>query len=59
MRLLVIWGERDPALGTELLDGLHKIVPRVQIHRIPNSSHWVQNEAPQEVNRTLVGFLKD
>lgn len=55
---LVIWGERDPALGIELLDGLHEIVPRVRIHRIPCSSHWVQNEAPQEVNRTLIGFLK-
>lgn len=56
---LVIWGERDPALGTELLDGLHKIVPRIQIHRIPYSSHWVQNEAPKEVNRVLISFLQD
>jgi pimeloyl-ACP methyl ester carboxylesterase len=56
---LVIWGECDPALGIELLDGLHEIVPRVQIHKIPCSSHWVQNEAPQEVNRALIGFLKN
>jgi epoxide hydrolase 4 len=55
---LVIWGERDPALGIELLDGLHEIVPHVQIRRIPCSSHWVQNEAPQEVNHALIGFLK-
>jgi pimeloyl-ACP methyl ester carboxylesterase len=56
---LVIWGERDPALGIELLDGLEALVPGVQIHRIPDASHWVQNEAPGEVNRALVDFLSD
>jgi epoxide hydrolase 4 len=55
---LVIWGERDPALGVELLDGLHEIVPRVKIHKISCASHWVQNEAPQEVNHALISFLK-
>ena len=54
----MIWGELDPALGIELLDGLDKMVPRVQIQRLPGSSHWVQNEMPQEVNRALVRFLK-
>jgi pimeloyl-ACP methyl ester carboxylesterase len=56
---LVIWGERDPALGIELLEGLEALVPGVQIHRIPDASHWVQNEAPGEVNRALVDFLSD
>jgi pimeloyl-ACP methyl ester carboxylesterase len=55
---LVIWGERDPALSLTLLEGLHEMVPRLHIHRIPGSSHWVQNEAPEEVNRVLLGFLK-
>jgi pimeloyl-ACP methyl ester carboxylesterase len=54
---LVIWGELDPALGVELLDGLEKIVPHVQVHRIPDASHWIQNEAPGEVNRALIDFL--
>jgi epoxide hydrolase 4 len=55
---LVIWGERDTALGTELLDGLDRLVPGVQIHRIPDAGHWVQNEAPGEVNRALIDFLR-
>ena len=54
---LVIWGERDPALGTALLDDLEALVPGVRIHRIPDASHWVQNEAPGEVNRVLIDFL--
>ncbi|MEO8997338.1 MAG: alpha/beta hydrolase, partial [Nitrosospira sp.] len=55
---LVIWGELDPALGLELLDGLNDVAPHVRIYRIPDSSHWVQNEAPAEVNQALVDFLK-
>jgi pimeloyl-ACP methyl ester carboxylesterase len=55
---LVIWGELDPALGLELLDGLERVAPRVRVHRIPGASHWVQNEAPDEVNRVLTSFLR-
>jgi pimeloyl-ACP methyl ester carboxylesterase len=55
---LVIWGELDPALGLELLDGLSDVAPRLRIYRIPDASHWVQNEAPAEVNQALVDFLK-
>ena len=55
---LVIWGEHDPALGIELLEGLDEVAPRVHIHRISSSSHWVQNEASVEVNRILIPFLK-
>jgi epoxide hydrolase 4 len=54
---LVIWGERDPALGTDLLRGLDRVVRELSIHRIPDAGHWVQNEAPTEVNRELVRFL--
>jgi pimeloyl-ACP methyl ester carboxylesterase len=54
---LVIWGERDPALTVGLLDGLEIVAPRVQVHRIPDAGHYVQNEAPQEVNQILMDFL--
>lgn len=54
---MVIWGERDPALGTVLLDGLQRHVPDLRVHRIPDVGHWVQNEAPDEVNRLLLGFF--
>jgi pimeloyl-ACP methyl ester carboxylesterase len=54
---LVIWGDRDPALSTALLRGLDRVVPRVRIHRIGDASHWVQNEAPDEVNQLITDFL--
>ena len=56
--VLVIWGERDPALGVQLLDGIERFAPRARVHRIPHASHWVQNEAPEEVNRLLLDFLR-
>jgi epoxide hydrolase 4 len=54
---LVIGGERDTALGVELLEGLDRVAPDLRIHRIARASHWVQNEAPDEVNRVLIDFL--
>ncbi len=55
---LVVWGEQDPALGVELLEGLERVAPRARVHRIPHASHWVQNEAPDEVNRVMIDFLR-
>ena len=54
---LVIWGDRDRALSIRLLDDLDEVAPLVQVQRIPNAGHWVQNEAPTEVNRFMTDFL--
>jgi len=55
--VLVIWGEQDPALGSFLLDGLDRFASDLRIERLPHAGHWVQNEAPAEVNRLLLRFL--
>jgi epoxide hydrolase 4 len=54
---LVVWGDLDPALGVDLLDGLDRYVDHLTIRRIPDAGHWVQNEAPEEVNAALLDFL--
>lgn len=54
---LVIWGEQDRALGLECLDGLDRYVEKLEIVKIPDASHWVQQDTPDEVNRALLGFL--
>lgn len=56
--VLMIWGERDPALGTMLLEGVVHYAPRVRIHRMPHAGHWAQNEFPEEVNREILAFLR-
>lgn len=55
---LVIWGERDRFLGVELAEPPAKLVPRARVARLPDASHWVQHDAPEEVNRLLVEHLR-
>lgn len=54
---LMIWGEHDPALGKELTYGTEKLVEDFTIHYLP-TSHWVQQEAPNEVNAIISEWLK-
>lgn len=56
---LMIWGEKDPALGIELTYGTANYVKNLQIKYIPNCSHWVQQEQPQLVNHYMREFLAD
>lgn len=55
---LVIWGERDRALRPVLLDGLESVVPRLTVKRIPEGSHWVVHEHPDEVNGLIREFIR-
>jgi pimeloyl-ACP methyl ester carboxylesterase len=54
---LVVWGERDRALSTDLLDGLDRWVSDLRIERLPAASHWVQADQPERVTELLLGFL--
>lgn len=54
---LIIWGLQDIALGMQLLEGNEKYAPNLQVERIADAGHWVQNEAPTEVNTALIRFL--
>ena len=54
---LMIWGEQDKALGLELTQGYGPLVADFTLERLPGVSHWVQQEAPAEVNARLLGWL--
>jgi pimeloyl-ACP methyl ester carboxylesterase len=57
---LVIWAEDDAALGKEMTYDFHKEVDApLEIKYIPNCSHWVQQEKPEEVNRYMQEWLAD
>ena len=55
---LLIWGEQDIALGIELTTGLERWVNDIQIKRIADSGHWVQQEQPEVVNQFMRDFLQ-
>jgi pimeloyl-ACP methyl ester carboxylesterase len=54
---LMIWGEKDTALGKELTYGTQEYVRDFQLRYIPNASHWVQQEQPALVNEHIREFL--
>jgi len=54
---LMIWGERDSALGIELTHGTEALVRDFSLHYLPGVSHWVQQEAPEAVNAIMVEWL--
>jgi pimeloyl-ACP methyl ester carboxylesterase len=56
---LLIWAEDDAALGRSLTYGLEPWISNLKIYTISQCGHWVQNEAPEEVNRQLLAFLKN
>jgi pimeloyl-ACP methyl ester carboxylesterase len=57
---MVIWGDRDVALGIELCDDLEKqMAGPYRFHRIQGCSHWVQQEEPETVNQFLLEFLSE
>jgi pimeloyl-ACP methyl ester carboxylesterase len=54
---MVVWGQQDHVLGRGLADpGRHR-VPDLRIERIPAAGHFVQADAPAEVNRVLIDFM--
>lgn len=55
---LLIWARDDVALGEELTRGLEKWVPDLTVHYIEDCGHWVQNEAPDQVNAAMLEFLR-
>ena len=55
---LFIFGEQDFAIIPASVRGLDKYIDAYYREvRIPDSGHWVQNEAAAEVNAALLEFL--
>lgn len=55
--VLLLWGERDVYLSPRLTEGLGAWVPDLRVVRFPEVSHWIQNDAPERVNRLMIDFL--
>jgi epoxide hydrolase 4 len=54
---LVIWGEKDPAMVPQNLDGLAEFVPQLTVKRIPEASHWLVHRQSSEVTAYIREFL--
>ena len=55
---LIIWGERDSYLGSELAEPERKDVPNLErVERLADASHWVHHDQAERVNQLLVDFF--
>ncbi|MCY4619969.1 MAG: alpha/beta hydrolase [Chloroflexi bacterium] len=56
---LLLWGERDTALGKELTEGMDNLFSGpFEITYLPDCGHWVQQEGAEDVNRLMLEFLE-
>lgn len=55
---LVIWGKDDLALDIALTEGNEQFVEDFTLHKLPRASHWVQQDAPDEVNATIAEWAR-
>ena len=54
----VFWALDDAALLPGLLEGLEDYVPKLEVKKVPNATHWIVHEQPQLVAREIEAFLK-
>jgi pimeloyl-ACP methyl ester carboxylesterase len=55
---LFLWGDADTALSFRTTQGTEKYVSDLTFRVFPGVSHWIQQEAPDEVNAMLEAWLK-
>jgi pimeloyl-ACP methyl ester carboxylesterase len=56
---LMIWGEDDQALGIALAEGNEAHVRDLTLKRLPGVSHWVQQDASDQVNALISAWARD
>lgn len=54
---LMICAEWDPALRPDMAAGMPSLCSDLEMHTVSRAGHWVQQEAPDEVNGLLVDWL--
>lgn len=54
---LMVWGEQDMALDVANTEGYGPLVDDFTLVRLPDASHWVQQDCPDAVNAALVEWL--
>ena len=55
---LVIWALDDIALPPALLEGLADYIDDLTLHTVPDASHWIVHEQPQQVAELIASFLR-
>lgn len=54
---LIVWGMLDPVLPVSVLRWWREVFPRAAVHEIADASHFLQEDAPQQVGDRIRDFL--
>jgi pimeloyl-ACP methyl ester carboxylesterase len=55
---LVIWGDRDAYLDSDLAEPEHDDVPNLdRVEHLPDASHWVHHDEAERVTQLLIDFF--
>lgn len=57
--VLLVWGTGDHVLQTRLIDECAAYAEDLRVRRLDGVSHWVNVDAPEQVNEALLAFLGD
>jgi len=54
---VVIWGLQDPVFPRFILDWWIKDNPKIEVHKLPEASHFLQEDAPEKIIKIMKVFL--
>ncbi|MCU0463349.1 MAG: alpha/beta hydrolase [Anaerolineae bacterium] len=57
MPTLLIWGKNDVALSVDMAQPSIEFCDDGKLVIIEDATHWVQHDAPEQVNGLLLDFL--
>lgn len=56
---LIVWGMQDPVLSAPVLERWRRVWPHARVRTITDASHFVQEDAPEEVLSAIEAFLDE
>ncbi len=54
---LILWGENDTEMGTDLAEKLTADLPNSIMETVPESGHFLQDDQPEAVTKHMLNFL--
>ena len=55
---LMVWADKDVALSPRLTEGNEAFVADFTLRRVPDSSHWIQRDAPDAINTAIAAWAR-
>jgi haloalkane dehalogenase len=55
---ILIWGLKDPIFPPKMIEWWKKIYPNIKVHKIYDASHFLQEDAPEQIIEIIQKFIK-